>query len=297
MTTTKRVGLGKGLGALLSDSNTVNNPTISNISALTAATPFIKVANIEPNPFQPRKEFEKEALEELAASIKVHGLISPITVRKLNDTHFQLISGERRLRACKSLNIEEIPAYIRTTNDQGMIEMGLIENIQRENLNAMEVANSLQQMIEECSLKQEELGERVGKNRSTITNYLRLLKLPPSIQAAVSKDIISMGHAKALLSAEDVEVQLFFYNEVVKNQLSVRLTEEMVKNYTEKEDKKQQKPTQKAQNPYHKMQDELSSHFGTKITIKADEKGKGSIQIPFLSTDDFNRILELLEKK
>ncbi len=237
MSTEKRNALGKGLSALLNDSPSVNqnknsysNPSnpVSETDSLGSVNE-IKISEIEVNPFQPRTEFDEQALADLSASIKLQGLIQPITVRRVNSHSYQLISGERRLRASKMAGLTQIPAYVRTANDQQMLEMALIENIQRENLNAIEVALSFQRMIDECSLKQEELGDRVSKNRSTVTNYLRLLKLPPTIQASIRDGGISMGHAKALLAVDDPTVQLYIFQQVIKNELSVRKVEEMVR--------------------------------------------------------------------
>jgi ParB family chromosome partitioning protein len=237
MSTEKRNALGKGLSALLNDSENVlpnknnysnnANRNVSEVNSLGSVNE-IKISEIEVNPFQPRTEFDEQALADLTASIKLQGLIQPITVRRVNAHSYQLISGERRLRASKLAGFTQIPAYVRSANDQQMLEMALIENIQRENLNAIEVALSFQRMIDECSLKQEELGDRVSKNRSTVTNYLRLLKLPPTIQASLRDNQISMGHAKALLAIEDPAVQLYIHQQVIKNGLSVRKVEEMV---------------------------------------------------------------------
>jgi ParB family chromosome partitioning protein len=304
----KRNALGKGLGALLSDKDqtnanienqaiaaTNNGPAVNSIAA-------IPLDQIEANPYQPRDQFEEQALSELAESIKVQGIIQPLTVRRLSAKSYQLISGERRLRASKIAGLTEVPAYIRTANDQEMIEMALIENIQRENLNAMEVAFSFQRMIDECNLKQDELSGRVGKNRSTVTNYLRLLKLPPMIQAAIRDQQISMGHARAMVSIENVDQQLYVFKEILTKDLSVRKVEELVRAMStpKKEGKEKENNTSKGKYltsnfEYQKIQDELSSKFGNKVLIKADDKGKGSINIPFLSTDDLNRILEMLD--
>ncbi|KHJ39750.1 putative chromosome-partitioning protein ParB [Pedobacter glucosidilyticus] len=302
MTKERKFGLGKGLGALLNDtpdtsyqrqqpivSESANSGSLGSISK-------IKINQIQVNPFQPRFEFDEEALKELSESIKLQGLIQPITVRKVGDA-YQLISGERRLRATKMAGIDEIPAYIRTANDQQMLEMALIENIQRENLNAIEVALSFQRMIDECSLKQEELGDRVSKNRSTITNYLRLLKLPPVIQAAIRDNHLSMGHARALISVEDSSSQLFIFQEIIDKDLSVRKVEELVRNIKQNGAKKPEsaKKVDGVSFQYQKIQDDLSSKFATKIKMKVQPNGKGSIEIPFLSDDDLSRILELLD--
>lgn len=258
----------------------------------------IRISQIAVNPFQPRTDFDEEALRELADSIKLQGLIQPITVRQAAPNTYQLISGERRLRASKLAGLTEIPAYVRMANDQQMLEMALIENIQRENLNAMEVALSFQRMIEECNLKQEELGERVSKNRSTVTNYLRLLKLPPVIQAAIRDGELSMGHARALINLPEIDKQLYVFREIVQKGLSVRKTEELVR------DIQQQASQKPAKNPkastlsfqYQKVEDDLASKFATRVKLKvAGKKGNGAIEIPFHSEDDLNRILELLD--
>ncbi|MEM9325539.1 MAG: ParB/RepB/Spo0J family partition protein [Bacteroidota bacterium] len=289
----RKSGLGRGLGALLEDSDKEESVVKEELSEQTAIDE-IEVAQIEVNPFQPRSDFNEEALEELAESIRVQGIIQPITVRKLSEEAYQLISGERRLQASKRAGLDKIPAYIRVADDQQMLEFALIENIQRENLNAIEIALSYQRLLTEIGLKQEELGDRVGKKRTTVNNYLRLLKLPPAIQVAIRDGHIAMGHAKALLAVEDVDVQLDLYHKIIKESLSVRKAEELARiaslptkvNTTERP----------AISPeISKLQDQLSSHFGTKIKIQADGKNRGEIKIPFVSTDDLNRILEILE--
>ena len=290
----KRTGLGKGLGALLSDSDSPQKETAEVVAAPQTGINEIEVASIEVNPFQPRTDFNEDALDELADSIKIQGIIQPITVRKLSDSSYQLISGERRLQASKRAGIENIPAYIRTADDQQMLEMALIENIQRENLNAIEISLSYQRLLSEIGLKQEELGDRVGKKRTTVNNYLRLLKLPPGIQASLRDGEITMGHAKALLSIENIELQLDVFNRVIKESLSVRKTEELVRSALSTT-KEETKPAAQESQEITRLQDQLSSHFGTKIKIKADSKNRGEIKIPFVSTDDLNRILEILE--
>ncbi len=301
----KRNALGKGLGALLSDNDIVNPkstglpPIVSKNNSIDS----IDINLIETNPYQPRDTFETEALKELAASIKAQGIIQPLTVRKLANNAYQLISGERRLRASKLAGLTEVPVYIRAANDQEMLEMALIENIQRENLNAIEVAISFQRMLDECSLKQEELGDRVGKNRSTVTNYLRLLKLPPVIQAALRDSKISMGHARAMISMDSIDKQLYAFEEVLKNDLSVRKLEDLVRSMS---DKNAVKSTDKTKSPaakaeqafsseYQRIQSDLAAKFDAKVSLKADKNGSGNIQIPFISTDDLNRILEMLD--
>ncbi|HTN20396.1 MAG TPA: ParB/RepB/Spo0J family partition protein [Pelobium sp.] len=308
MSKDRKFGLGKGLGALLSDSpdvtrernqtNTAGSSSVTdNPSAALGAISHIKVNQVEVNPFQPRFEFDETALKELSESIRLQGLIQPITVRQMGHNSYQLISGERRLRASKLAGITEIPAYIRTADDQQMLEMALIENIQRENLNAIEVALSFQRMIDECEINQEELGDRVSKNRSTVTNYLRLLKLPPTIQAAIRDNRISMGHARALINVANADAQLFIFQEILDKDLSVRKVEEMVrqmKNGITKPEGKDRKP-EAISFQYQKIQDDLSSKFSSKIKMKVQNGGKGSIEIPFLSDDDLTRILELLD--
>ena len=301
MSADKKKALGKGLSALLNDS--VNVLPAEKPAARTSVSEAgnlgsvneIRVAEIEVNPFQPRTDFDEQALQELADSIKLQGLIQPITVRRLSVGKYQLISGERRLRASKLAGLTTVPAYVRTANDQQMLEMALIENIQRENLNAIEVALSFQRMIEECNLKQEELGDRVSKNRSTVTNYLRLLKLPPVIQASIRDGAISMGHAKALITIEDSDKQLFLHKQIIDEGLSVRKVEELARLI--------QKPTVKKTGPkstplsfqVQKIQDDLASKFSTNVKLKIGKEGKGAIEIPFLSEDDLNRILEMLD--
>ncbi|MEP0987259.1 ParB/RepB/Spo0J family partition protein [Ekhidna sp.] len=288
----KRSGLGRGLGALLEDSG--EKEKISGSGATPkGAISEIDIAKIETNPWQPRSDFDEDALNDLAESIKVQGIIQPITVRALSEKQFQLISGERRLQACKKAGLKTIPAYIRIADDQQMLEMALIENIQRENLNAIEIALSYQRLLAECDLKQEQLGDRVGKNRSTVTNYLRLLKLPPDIQIALRDGKLSMGHARALISIDDVSLQLDIYNQIIKQDLSVRKVEELVRSKGKKEEK-ESKPVD-IDPEIKKLQGKLSTHFGSKIAIKSNEHNKGEIRIPFTSTEDLNRILEILD--
>jgi len=306
MSKDRKFGLGRGLEALLSDTPNIareqqqrnNHSSITdNPSAALGSISHIKVNQIEVNPYQPRFEFGEDALKELSESIKLQGLIQPITVRQMGHNVYQLISGERRLRASKMAGMTEIPAYIRTADDQQMLEMALIENIQRENLNAIEVALSFQRMIDECAINQEELGDRVSKNRSTITNYLRLLKLPPTIQAAIRDNKITMGHARALINVSDPSIQLYIYQEILDKDLSVRKVEDMVRSMKQSGIKpsSKEKKSESISFQYQKIQDDLSSKFATRIKMKVQDGGKGSIEIPFLSDDDLNRILELLD--
>ncbi|MFT4032886.1 MAG: ParB/RepB/Spo0J family partition protein [Siphonobacter sp.] len=295
-TNKKRVGLGRGLGALLQDSDSVNIRStplsaLENISSMNE----INVNFIETNPYQPRTHFDEDSLQELAESIRIQGIIQPITVRQLGRDEYQLISGERRWQATKLAGLTHIPAYVRTANDQQMLEMALIENIQRENLNAMEIALSYQRLISECNLRQEELGERVGKNRTTVNNYIRLLKLPPAIQIALRDNKISMGHARAIINIDDAEIQLSLFQRIMAEDWSVRRVEEEVRKIqnpmlAEAKARKSLPLKQEIRN----LQFRLSSFFGSKVAIKADEKDKGEIRIPFTNQDDLERILGVL---
>jgi ParB family chromosome partitioning protein len=295
----KKKALGRGLSALLSDSPAEANEKLE--TDLPVAPPAagnlgeIPLDEIEVNPFQPRQHFDEQALNELAESIRVHGIIQPITVRKLSRNQYQLISGERRFQAARLAGLAYIPAYIRSADDQQMLEMALIENIQRENLNPIEIALSYQRLITECSLKQEELGDRVGKNRSTVTNYLRLLKLPPDIQAAVRDNRFSMGHARAIISVENPDAQLFIFKRAIGEDLSVRKVEELARQVgTPAPETKGRGGTPSVPREVAQIQSKLSSHFGTKVKVNSDGK-KGDIRIPFLSVEDLNRILDILK--
>jgi ParB family chromosome partitioning protein len=304
MSAEKRNALGRGLSALLNDSESVNQNNNNNNKTNVSSGPEvgnlgsvneIKLSEIEVNPFQPRTDFDQDALAELADSIKLQGLIQPITVRRLNAHSYQLISGERRFRASKLVGLTQIPAYVRTANDQQMLEMALIENIQRENLNAIEVALSFQRMIEECSLKQEELGVRVSKNRSTVTNYLRLLKLPPAIQASIRDGELTMGHAKALITIEDPAKQIYIHQHIIQQGLSVRKTEELVRDMQKAPEKKEGKQPEPVSFQIQKIQDDLASKFSTRVKLKIAGQGRGTIEIPFLSESDLSRILEIMD--
>lgn len=294
----KRNALGRGLGALLDDSpSNEEELIISKPEAKVNKIDEIGIEDIEVNPFQPRSDFNEEALNELAESIKVQGIIQPITVRKLEEGKFQLISGERRLQASKLAGLDHIPAYIRLADDQQMLEMALIENIQRENLNAIEIALSYQRLLTECDLKQEELGDRVGKNRTTVNNYMRLLKLPPDIQAALRDKKISMGHARALINVEDISKQLSIFKQVVINDLSVRKTEALVRALQDQHTTKPSSQSKDKALSYEmkEMKSKLSSHFGTKVDLIDKGGDKGEIKIPYMSIDDLNRILEIID--
>ncbi len=295
---TKKSALGKGLSALLenADTDVTSKTGVTGSTGVVGSVAQIQLDQIEANPFQPRVDFDKEMLQELADSIKEQGIIQPITVRKLGYDKYQIISGERRFKASKLAGLTTIPAYIRVANDQGMLEMALVENIQRQDLNALEVAISYKRLLEECSLTQEELSTRVGKNRSTVTNFLRLLRLPPEIQASIRDGRLSMGHARAILGVENIDRQLALYHEIIEKQLSVRDVEYLARERGNKSTIRKKEIQQKNQLSFEftKIQNILSSHFGTKIQLQRAQNGSGKIQIPFENDSDLNRILELL---
>ncbi len=291
----KKRELGLGIKALLSniDHKVEENPEMV-VRELSNTVAFIAVNNVDVNPFQPRKEFDEESLKELAESLKVHGLIQPITVRRLDSKHYQLISGERRLRAAKLAGLEEVPAYIRIADDQEMLEMALVENIQREQLNAIEVAITFQRLIDECELTHEELSDRVGKDRTSVTNYLRLLKLPPEIQQALKLKLLSMGHARALVGVENILLQNALFKETVEKGLSVRALEKLIREATEPK----KKPIAKSSLPddYQVVENQLKSSLEAKVELKLKNKGKGQIIIHFDSDETLNNILDKIEK-
>ena len=294
----KKKELGLGIRALLSNLDEQQAPEKQEevVRELSHTVAMIPTVQIEVNPFQPRKDFDEEALAELANSLKVHGLIQPITVRRLSGKEYQLISGERRLRASRIAGLKEIPAYVRIANDQEMLEMALVENIQREDLNPIEISITYQRLLDECELTHENLGDRVGKKRSTVTNFLGLLKLPPQIQQALKNKDISMGHAKALRGIEDVAIQLSIFNEITSKGLSVRDTEQLARDYQLPKGK----PAaggKRISDSHLQVQDNLRGFFGAKVQLKTNDKGKGQIVIPFSSNEDLNRLLDLLEKE
>lgn len=291
---TKKQALGRGLSALLKESAVdIMAASDKNADKLVGNIVEIELANITVNPFQPRTHFDENALQELANSIQELGVIQPITVRKSEGNTFQLVSGERRFRASKIIGNSTIPAYIRLANDQEMLEMALVENIQRKNLDPIEVSLSYQRLIDEIQLTQEQLSVRVGKKRSTVTNYLRLLKLDPIIQTGIRDGFISMGHGRALINIDISEDQLNIYSKIVKDKLSVRQTEELVKNF--KEGKKTSPAKNKIPTYIKKNIAELNTYFGANIAISVNKKGKGKLTIPFQSEEDFNRIKNLLK--
>jgi ParB family transcriptional regulator, chromosome partitioning protein len=300
----KKQALGRGLSALLENAPVAHSNTSRNtetdvaevqgeIGHVAGPISLLRISQIEANPFQPRQDFNPDALIELAQSIRELGLIQPITVRKISTQKYQIISGERRFRAAQMAGIEEVPVYIRTANDQAMLEMALVENIQRENLNALEVAISYKRLMEECDLTTEKLAERVGKDRTTVTNYVRLLKLPPEIQVGIIEKKISMGHARALINAEPETRQLKIYKQILEKDLSVRKVEELVK----EDDTPKLFTSQKVILPmeFQKMQADLRLRFGKKARLLRSEHGIGKIELPFATDDDLQRIMDMLE--
>jgi ParB family chromosome partitioning protein len=285
----KRNALGRGLGALIDDAdkNRDENSSISEIA----------IEEIEANPFQPRTTFDEEALKELAASIKEIGIIQPITLRKVGDHKYQIIAGERRFRASKIAGLKTVTAYVRMAEDEGMLEMALVENIQREDLDAIEIAISYQRLLEECKLTQESLSDRVGKKRSTVSNYLRLLRLPALIQKGIVDKTISMGHARALVNVKSPEDQLAIYEEILKNDYSVRKVEELVRLLNSPAEKpKSSAPKQRHPEEYGELKEHLSRFFKTDVDFSLNNKGKGKIVIPFGSSKDLERIIGILDK-
>ncbi len=294
---TKKSALGRGLSAILESPET--DITSSDISGnyVVGAIANISLEKIEANPFQPRNTFEKHSLNELAVSIKEQGIIQPVTVRKLGFDKYQLISGERRFRAAKLAGLEFVPTFIRVANDQQMLEMALIENIHRKDLNSMDIAISYQRLIEECNITQEILSDRIGKDRTTIANYIRLLKLPPEIQLAIKDEKISMGHARAIINISNVDTQLQILQAIITKNLSVRDVERIVKELNGQV-LPPSKKTKKTELPEKHIlaKSELSEKYGSKVDIRRNTKGKGSIVIPFNSEKEFDRIVSLLEK-
>ena len=299
-------GLGKGIGALLGGDNDfaplrqpvgyVHKEVVGQRpSQDTADILRIPVDMIEPNPYQPRMNFDQEALDELADSIRTLGLIQPITVRRKEEGRYQIISGERRFRACRLAGMDMIPAYIRDTNDQGMLEMAIVENIQRENLDPIEVAMSYQRLIEECSLTQEQMAVRVGKKRASVTNYLRLLKLPAKLQHDLKVGLLSVGHAKVLLGVEDLKLQEYLCDLVIKEDLSVRQLEDKIKKLTEQKKAAEPQEEQDLPDEYFKVLEIVGKYFENNISIKRSGSGKGSMTIHFGSDDEVRKFLKALE--
>jgi len=281
----KRNVLGRGLGALIDDAEKMKQAAISEV----------ELGKIEANPFQPRSKFDEEGLEELAASIREIGLIQPITLRKTGPDSYQIIAGERRFRAAQKAGLESIPSYIRHAKDDGMLEMALVENIQREDLDAIEIALSYQRLMEELNFTQEEMSSRVGKKRSTIANYLRLLKLPAVIQKALRDKEISMGHARALINIEDADVQEMIFGQILKYGFSVRKVEEIVRSLSEEGDASIQPKRKELPRGFKNYKGHLVKLFGAKVGISVNGNGKGKIVIPFKSEQDLERIVKIIE--
>ncbi|MFT4900208.1 MAG: ParB family chromosome partitioning protein [Flavobacteriales bacterium] len=299
----KKQALGRGLGALLSDASTDVTSTLGVAQASTAVVgniAMLKISKIEANPFNPRLEFDKEGLTELASSIKELGIIQPLTVRKLGNDKYQIISGERRYRASQVAGLTEVPAYIRIANDQAMLEMALVENIQRRDLNPMEIAFSYKRLVDECDLTQEELADRVGKKRSSTANYLRLLNLPAEIQNALKEETISFGHARTLIALDDEEVQSYIFDMIVTEKLSVRKVEELVKETKEAqkatpEKKSKAKKEEALSFSQQKFKDDLVSLLNSKVKVKPSNNGGGNLVIPFKSEKDLERIMKIID--
>lgn len=310
MTTNKKRALGRGLSALLENSSTdittknigvAGGQTVGSISSL-------QISQIEANPFNPRSNFEEDALKELSESIREHGIIQPLTVRKLGRDKYQLISGERRFRASQLAGLTEVPCYIRIANDQNMLEMALVENIQREDLNAIEVSLSYQRLIDECNLTQEQLSQKLGKSRSNITNFLRLLKLPAAIQVGIREGLITMGHARALVNAGDEATQIDLFHQIVEDELSVRDVENLIKSKREPKtdddkstldsliDHSEKNTTTELSASVVEFKNRLAENLATKVQISSDNKGKGKIVISFDSQDDLDRIISAIGK-
>ncbi|MCJ8288886.1 MAG: ParB/RepB/Spo0J family partition protein [Crocinitomicaceae bacterium] len=294
----KRSALGKGLSALLENAETDITSSKGTGTGIVGSIATLPLTSIEANPFNPRSNFEKEALEELSSSIATHGIIQPITVRKLGRDKYQLISGERRFRAAQLAGLTEIPAYVRIANDQAMLEMALVENIQREDLNPIEVALSYERLIEECELTQDQLSQKIAKSRSSITNHLRLLKLPAPVQAGVKQKQITMGHARAIVSAGDEETQIDLFERVVLENLSVREIEAIIRGeaVARKETTIKKRKLEVTETEYT-FKEHLSDQLATKVDIKKTPNGSGKIVVNFSSDVDLNRIMELMNRR
>lgn len=293
----KKKALGRGLGALLEDASSNNyQKEFDSVKPVSSENNHISLDLIQVNTFQPRTDFDETSLRELADSISEHGIIQPITVRKMGKNKFEIISGERRVRAAKLAGLYEIPAYIRTADDIESLEMAIVENIQRENLNALEISISYQRLIDECSLTQEELGRKVSKNRTTVTNYLRLLKLPAEIQIGIKENNISMGHARALINVEDAALQSSIFKQIIEKELSVRNTEEIIRNSEKAQAMVKKKPASANDIPakFQVLRNNLSEHLGTKVEIVRNSKGKGNISIEFASDEQFSKIIQII---
>ena len=297
--TNKKQALGKGIRALLDNIDEEIKapregvPAVSGQNTNTSSTARIPLDQIEVNPKQPRHDFDEQALKELSESIKLHDIIQPVTVVRIGQNKFQLVSGERRWRASRMAGLKDIPAYVRTADGQEMLEMALLENLQRENLNAIEIAMSYRQLMDECGLTQEQVAERMKKERSTVANYLRLLKLPPDIQKSVRDGALSMGHARAIIGLDHVEQQLYVFRETMQRGLSVRQVEQMVKDMAaEKAPSPIKIGSVKLPPAYKRIEDNMASHFSTRVKLDRKKTGKGNIVIEFYSDEDLERIMD-----
>jgi ParB family chromosome partitioning protein len=295
----KKDALGKGIRSLLqsidTDMKTSAGTLKQDVVEKTTASTRIAIDDIEVNPKQPRQDFDEAALKELAASIRTHDIIQPLTVARTAGGKYRLIAGERRLRASRLAGLKDVPVYIRQVNDQELLELALLENLQRQDLNAIEIGLSYKRLMEECSLTQEQVAERMGKERSTVTNYIRLLKLPPGIVVAVRNGTISMGHARALVNVDQVDKQLYVFHEIVEKGLSVRQTEQLVRKLYQ--DGKPVKKTEKSALPpaFRKIEDNLASHFGTRVKLQHNKKGHGQILLEYYSIEELNALLEKMQ--
>lgn len=291
--------LGKGIRSLLqsidedlkTSSGHLKNTVVESVTSVTR----IPLSDIEANPKQPRHDFDEQSLQELASSIKRYDLIQPVTVSKLVTGKFRLVSGERRLRAARIAGLKDIPAYVRQTNDQQLLELALLENLQREDLNAIEISLSYKRMMDELNLTQEQVAENMGKDRSTVTNYIRLLKLPPDIQVAVRSGELSMGHARALINVDTVDKQLYIFNEIKQKALSVRQTETLVRNLYKQTGGVKKSAKSSMPQGFQKIEDKLASHFSTRVKLKHGRNGSGQINIEYYSLDELNNILRQMD--
>ncbi len=294
----KKEALNRGIRSLLgSIDSELKNPSgvlKSEVVAKTTSISRIALEDIVPNPNQPRQDFDKKAIEELAASIKLHDIIQPLTVKQMSSGKYKLIAGERRWRAAKLAGIKDVPVYIREADDQQVLELALLENLQRENLNAIEIGLSYQRLMDECAMTQEEVATTMGMDRSTVSNYIRMLKLPPDIIVAVRNGSLSMGHARALINAGEVDKQLFVYNTILSKKLSVRQTEDLVKQLYKPSKKKDGQPA-KQNDQYQKIENQLSSHFGTKVKLDHQKTGRGKITLEYYSLEELNGLLEKMK--
>jgi ParB family chromosome partitioning protein len=290
--------LGKGIRSLLqsidTDLKTTSGQLKPSVVEHVTSSSRISIQDIEPNPKQPRRDFEESALQDLATSIKLHDIIQPVTVSKLSNGKYRLIAGERRWRAAKLAGLKDIPAFIRQANDQQLLELALLENLQREDLNAMEVALSYKRMMDELEYTQEQVADRMGKDRSTVANVIRLLKLPPDIQLAVRKGSLSMGHARALIALELVDAQLIAFKEILAKGLSVRQTEALVQQLKKELPAVKKVKNSNASSPYRRIEDKLATHFSTRVRIKQSKRGDGQLIIEFYTADELNKILRQL---